>query len=542
MPALRSASRTFERIVYGQDNVVNIAILQLKAAKLRVYTFTMFASCIILRGVEHCMGVVLAQLLDNMCAIRGQAPTIDDLRMAGRRMYPTILELLADSEFGVLVRETRRRFIPWEEFLRMPQPRGLSPVDTWELLSEIGRLGAVSTTVPDLNGNVHWYRRTHELDDYVREISCACQPGSRLHQMMTAGFGQQFLTASRIAETIGAAQLDGLAISEDDADVLLRMDRTPRNSSERLLINTFSAFSVLPTLVDEPFSAALLMRFHDMLLEGVDPEALRRETPKIGLLFGMDSLGSAEQGPLARDYAEEAASYLNRETVDPSDITVLQGQVIIDGFRHARPFGIVSCQVGRLAAGLFALKNHLPVLDLLPVTRARVDWEMGRIVPPMVSIDTDAMMALRKRNPQDATPYQTLLAQLILITLENVTSRVDEWETRDELMRRFLREDSLINHRQRSILARVLRTPDAEFRIRYHQTNHNVHYATARRDLLELRDKGYLSMERRGKAFVFLRGPRVAELESRTAGPDHSNTRGALTDGGPPPVSESGPS
>lgn len=53
---------------------------------------------------------------------------------------------------------------------------------------------------------------------------------SHLHQMMTAGFGQQLLTASRIAETIGAAQLDGLAISEYDADVLLMASGMPARS------------------------------------------------------------------------------------------------------------------------------------------------------------------------------------------------------------------------------------------------------------------------------------------------------------------------
>jgi len=432
-----------------------------------------------------------------------------------RQMNDGLSALLTDEEFGNLLNETARRCIPWEEFLSLPQPRGMSPLDTWGLLREISRLEAVPLNVPDLDGNVYWYRRTYELDDAVAAIRCECRQHSALDRVMAAGFGQQFVMASRIAETIGTAQLDGLAISEEDSRVLLRMDRTPRTDAERLLVNTFAAFDVLPSLVDEPFSLALFARLRDMLLEGVDTDSLSHARPKIGLLQGVADPDHEQQAVLA--YANGIAAYLNRETVDRDDVSVLQGQVMIDAFRYARPFGIVSSQVGRLAAGLFALKNGLPVLSLLPVSRARVDWEMGRIAPPAVSFGPEEMEALRRRHPFDATPSQTLLAQLILFTLKNVTSRIDEWERRDDEMRGFLRSDPMLNHRQRSILARALRSPDAEFRIRYHQTNHNIHYATARRDLFELQAKGYLSVAKQGKTYIFTRGPRITELELQSA-------------------------
>ena len=68
-----------------------------------------------------------------------------------------------------------------------------------------------------------------------------------------------------------------------------------------------------------------------------------------------------------------------------------------------------------------------------------------------------------------------------------------------------------------TVLARAMRDPDAEFRTRYHQTTHNIHYATARRDLMELHEKGYLDMELPGKAYVFTRGSRLEELATTSA-------------------------
>lgn len=112
----------------------------------------------------------------------------------------------------------------------------------------------------------------------------------------------------------------------------------------------------------------------------------------------------------------------------------------------------------------------------------------------------------------DNTAYHTTAAQLALIELRHLEASVQLWEDRDAEMRRILHSDRLLNPRQRSVLARALRDPDAEFQIRYHQWTHNIHYATARRDLMELHEKGHLNMELRGKAYVFTRGTRLDEL------------------------------
>lgn len=83
---------------------------------------------------------------------------------------------------------------------------------------------------------------------------------------------------------------------------------------------------------------------------------------------------------------------------------------------------------------------------------------------------------------------------------------------RDESVLHALRSDPSLNHRQRSILGRATRHTDAEFSISYHRTNHNVAYATARADLLDLVDKGYLMQDTSQKVFVFRARP---DLQSR---------------------------
>ncbi|MHB8050544.1 MAG: Fic family protein [Coriobacteriia bacterium] len=427
-------------------------------------------------------------------------------------------ELLSDANFRALLNDTARRSIPWEEFLGLPQPVNMSPLETWRLLNEFSNCIAVPINIADLDDNTYWYRRTYEIDNLTHQIACECRPNSRLHRILGATEGRQFLVKTRVEETLAAARLDGLTISQNEAMVLLRLDRSPQNATERLLVNTFRAFDHLPDLLGEPFSRQLFLHLRDLLVDGVDTSELHHQQPALGILLGTNvPADDARSHRLASQQVERIAAYLNRETSDPDDIPVLQAHVAVDAMRFYHPYGALSSQVGRLASRLFALKNGLPVLGLLPLSSAKVDWEMGFITPPTVSFDRDMYIMLRHRSPFDSTSRQTLAAQLTVLALSELELRIDTWERRDEEMREVLNRDPLLNQRQRSILARALRNPDAEFLIRYHQRNHNIHYTTARRDLRELQEKGYLAVEQRGKAFVFLRGPRLNELSARRA-------------------------
>lgn len=443
---------------------------------------------------------------------------------------PGVWELFDDSAFQVLLQHFSQKCFSWEEFLSHDMPKGLSPLRTWELLNRMSRYMAIELSVPDLKGNHHWYHRTHELTDLVGIVTRACAPDSRLHRTMSSAGGQHFLMNVRIAETIAATRLDGLSISVEDADILLRLDRAPRNATERLVVNTFGAIDHLPDLLHEPFSRDLFGHLRDLLLEGVDTAALAKAQAPLGtgLFEWPDDLVER----FADQQMDHFAAWANHETGSEHDHEVLRALLLTDTFRFYRPLKEVSNQVGRLVSQLYALKHGLPVLGLLPASRVKLDWDEGRILPPMVSFDRATFEDLRRRSPGDLTCLQTLLAQLSLIALRIVERYLDEWENRDQELRQMLKKDHDLNDRQRAILGRALRKPEAEFTIRYHKTNHGIAYPTARRDFLELVNLGYLALEQRGKQFVFTPTRRLQEMFTA---PSLARLRGFAVDLRTPP-------
>jgi Fic family protein len=420
---------------------------------------------------------------------------------------------MEDPSFRNLLWRSSRECIPWSEFLRVRLPAGKSAMETWDLLNAIRRTTGIPLPIPDLEDHEYWYAMTHQLRRSLTTIADLCRTGSFLDKAITETEGHQFLIRSRIDETIAAAKIDGLDISDSETTTMLRFDRAPRTANERLLSNTLALVSRLTDFVDRPFSTELLMELRDLVLEGVDLSEIETTPHGEGLM--VFSYTDELRGALAERQLRRICAYANDESGDTYDHPIVRALIIRETLRLYRPISDASASVGRLAFRLYAIKHGLPVLGRLPISKVTLAWEQGLILPPVVFPDREPFFELPRYNERDLTPLLTISAQLLMLALRDVQDHIDAIRSRDEALRALLYHDPALNHRQRSILGRALHAPSAEFRIRYHQRNHGVAYTTARADLLELEEKGYLGRKLRGKAFVFTPSPDLEERIQR---------------------------
>jgi Fic family protein len=410
--------------------------------------------------------------------------------------------LLSEEGLGELIKDLTARYHSWAEFSARPLPSQLKHDALWELLKLLFRAGGIEVPIPDLEGNEYWYHRTHELADMVAAIQCLCRGDSDLYRNLTMIQNRSVLVQSRIDETIAAASLDGLEISKADVQGMLQLDRVPRNNTERLVRNTLTALDDLPHLIDVPFSKELFWHLRYLLLEGVDVRGINVRSPRLGLIAPVYDNQDTQR--VADRQLEFISAYLNHTTGEVHDHAVLRALLLPDLFRFYRPLPDSNSEVGRLAFRLYALKAGLPVLGMLPLSRAKLDWEEERHQHgSTVTLPPAAYHAARDHDGTDLTAYYTLSVQLALVALQDLSYKLRKLQERDEELRALLQRDPEINHRQRSILGRALRDPTAEFRIAYHKNTHNVVYATARADLLELAEKGFLEIGKSGRAMVF---------------------------------------
>lgn len=417
---------------------------------------------------------------------------------------PTFNEVINDHDFRVLLRDFLHGAMTWDSFLEHPLPLNMSPLATWATLGSIGRCMGVHL-FQTLKSEMLWYRRTHELETVVDGIVQCVSQESPLANALQKHTDQEFITNLRLIEACAASQLVGLTCNHENLDNVFQTKNAPQQPVERVIANMMAIDVDLNDYIDRPLSSSLIQEMKENLLDGLDDNA------RIRLSEGIDDKLQSERERESIDHQLDLViSYVTND--DDEDLAVLRGNLLADSIRNYQPFGMVSTQIASLASRLFYLQNDLPVLSLLPISSVKLQWLNGKISTDRTMCSPEEYESTRRRSPNDLTVHQMLSAQCITLALEDLISTIGPSDVDDRAAHELLDRDPQFNHRQRSILARALRSPHAEFRIRYHQRKHNISYATARRDLVELETAGYLRIEQRGKTFVFLSGERVDEL------------------------------
>jgi len=65
------------------------------------------------------------------------------------------------------------------------------------------------------------------------------------------------------------------------------------------------------------------------------------------------------------------------------------------------------------------------------------------------------------------------------------------------------RRDHHFNYRQLALLGHALRHPATQYDFKRHMRSHGVSFQSARTDLLDLKDRGFLELHRVGRTYVF---------------------------------------
>jgi Fic family protein len=422
------------------------------------------------------------------------APWSHDIEAAGA--------LMLDPVFAALAEEAVRDYLDWDELTRRPLPAGLSAEDTWRLLTIIRRFGGTEFPIPDIQGRVWWYTLTREATLCVNAIERYCRADSTVHRAILHRHGRRLMVASRIREATAVCRLEGVVIRSKDAENLLMTGRAPRNATERLVLNAHALLYEVDALFDEPFSPEMLNGLYARLMDGIDVCQIERHKARHGLRK------DPEQNPVSpEEFAKvvrQFCAYANGQTGDPSQPVAMKAHDLLNFGHFWNSFPDYTGIIGRCLFRLYAARHGYPVLGCLPISSTYLSWTQGRISSPLIRFRSLPAPRSESDTGGDYTADALTYLQLTVAALDELLMSIDHARRQDAQVRTVLEHDPEVNYRQRTIISQALAEPDIEFRIREHQTTHNVVYATARADLMDLVDRGYLYQEQRGKAFVFL--------------------------------------
>lgn len=404
------------------------------------------------------------------------------------------------------------RYVHWEKLKYLPRPAGATAEQVWATLKL--RRSSMSNAVPfyDKQGRRISFALPDLAIEYLHKLDLDAG-GTQLinDNVLTPGNRERYVVRSLMEEAITSSQLEGAATTRVVAKEMLRSGRKPRDKHERMIANNYEAMKKIQSLKAVSLTPEIIVDLQRTLTtNAIDvPDGVGRlrrpdehvvvETPDGEILH---SPPPAAELP---DRLQALCDFANKKTPQGFLHPVVRAITLHFMLAYDHPFADGN---GRCARALFywsMLSSGYWLCEFLSISQV-IRQHQSAYGRAFLYTETDG---------NDLTYFVLYHLDVVHRAMEELANYVKAKTTEIRRTEQLLKGSDNFNYRQVELLGRALRDPDAAFTVAEHQASHGIVYETARRDLGELEQKGFLSQYKRGKAFVYRAIPNLAERMDR---------------------------
>ncbi len=435
---------------------------------------------------------------------------------------PSLDELLGRlpaERLRVILREVRDpgpgdRWLHWNDLRGRRPPADLSPEEWWAGIRLLR--GAMLRELPfrDPEGRPFLVAfpdsvlaLLHEIDllGRIELANLDVPPAAR----------ERYVRSSLEEEAIQTSLLEGAATTYGEAKDMLRTGRPPRNRGERMVLGSYRGLEMARESAREPLTPEFILALHETITRDTldDPGAagrLRTDADRVQLVDTRDGTILHVPPPAGRipAYLETICDFANgkKGTRQGRFLHPIARAIVLHFvISWVHPFVDGNGRVARALCQWSMLRDGYWLAEFFSLSRI-VRGQRGKYRRAFLETETDG---------NDVTYFLLWHLRALRRAIDELHRYLRKREERVREVEALLSRKGEFNYRQLALLSHVLRHPDATYTIEQHRRFHRVVYETARRDLLDLAERGWLVKRRRGKAFVFAGGDRLGALVGR---------------------------
>jgi len=160
-------------------------------------------------------------------------------------------------------------------------PKGVTPQEFWYFVKQVRKYSSRKTLIAAESGEQYSWLRLSYTDEFLHKLDM--QLGTNeLPILSKTSFDteqkKRFLTKSIMEEAIASSQLEGAATTTAMAKKLLTEKRTPKDRSERMIVNNYKTMEALSQeYKDKKLSHEVLFELHRLITKDtINKESQRR--------------------------------------------------------------------------------------------------------------------------------------------------------------------------------------------------------------------------------------------------------------------------
>jgi Fic family protein len=422
-----------------------------------------------------------------------------------REAIELLLERGSNPDIRGLFQRANKEYLYWDKFKQLIVP-GVDPVTAWAALKLNRRMGARYVPIHSLDGQPFWYTLTDELQRslMVIERRGGGWIGTTAHEV-SRDARKTYLLRQLMEEAIASSQIEGAATTRRAAKEMLRTGREPETRGERMILNNYQTIGRIRDLSSQPLTLQLLLDLQTSLTAGTlsNPSEVGRfrSDADDDIVVGGHTGEVLHIPPPARNLQAELQALCEWANQDGDEFVhpVLKAAMLHFWLAYLHPFCDGNGRTARALFYLHALQHGHWLFEYVSISRVI----LGR------RAQYGRAFLYSEVDESDLTYFLTFHVHAIEKALDEFWEYIETKIQEDQDLEVRVAKDGGFNHRQRALLSRALKDSGTIFTIESHRASHNVAYATARSDLLDLAGRGYLVQVREGRSFAFLPAPDI---------------------------------
>lgn len=425
--------------------------------------------------------------------------------MEAIRTYFDVIDRESDEreKFNKLIEDCNKKYRPWNKVRIIARQYGFDPKLIWGMIS-LGRT-QLSKKLPlfGFNGKPLRYVVTDDIQQALMQIDqeLAGRVVMRASNPMDVIDPDRYIANAINEEAIASSMLEGAVTTRKIAKEMLRTKREPKDPGEQMVVNNYRAIEFIRENTDSPLSEEFLFEVQRILTEGTLEEQsavgrYRRIDEDIKVVDDRD--GEVIHVPPSADELPERINALCRFANDEVEIDHFLHPVIKAcvlhfqlGFDH--PF----CDGnGRTARAIFywsMLRDKYWLFEYLPISRLIYRGQSKYIRAFLYSELEDF----------DVTYFLRYKKKIITWAKNELHEYISRKHDEFLKLRKKFQSDGRLNYRQRELLGKIAKKQTGLIAIKAYQGQFRVSYQTARQDLLDLVEWGYLIKLKAGRQWMF---------------------------------------
>ena len=402
------------------------------------------------------------------------------------------------------------RYLHWDEIRFRKPPEGLTHQDWWLGLKMRRRSAYRNIPLKDSSGNNFHFSVPDLVTDLLHQIDRGGGTFVEIPEQVTnAEQRDRYVVRSLMEEAITSSQLEGAATTRDVAKKMLAEGRKPRDRSERMIVNNYVTMRRIVELKGKPLSPDMVLQIHREISDGALDTAdgvgrFRRPEENIKISDKIEGTVFHTPPPASElpTRLQAMCDFANGKTPDYFVHPVIRGIILHFWLAYDHPFVDGN---GRTARALFywqMLHSGYWLFEYISIS------QFLRKAP----VQYGTAFLHTETDENDLTYFIIHQIEIIRRALKELHDYVARKSSETRACLDALQKHPELNHRQQALIAHAVRHPNFAYQIAGHGARHDVTYATARADLLELAKLKFLEHKKVGRAFVFI-APK--DLESK---------------------------